>query len=390
MYSLIIGLVILIFVGIIEYHRHQAYRKQIPVIIHVNGTRGKSSVTRLLAAGLRAGGKKTLAKTTGSAPRFIFEDGNEIPVVRHFGANIKEQLKIIKYAAQRKIDILVLECMAVNPEYQWVTEHKMVRADVCVITNSRPDHLDLMGPGIKNVTLSLCNTIPQEGIAFTSEYKMLPLMKKEAEKLKTEMIYTEMESISDDDMQGFSHIEHKENVALSLAVCEHFGINKEDALNSMYKAIPDIGATEIFKYEHHKKEIFFAHSFAANDPESTKFLIDHIKEIHKHIEKVAIVLNTRADRMFRSKQLIKMLTEMQFDELFLVGDQELSIRSFALRHGIPDNKIHAIGWTDGEKLVKKVSPLVKKEILLFGIGNIGGNGGIILEYFISKDWKPLR
>ncbi len=390
MYSLIIGLIILIFVGIIEYHRHQAYRKQIPVIIHVNGTRGKSSVTRLIAAGLRAGGKKTLAKTTGSAPRFIFEDGNEIPVVRHFGANIKEQLKIIKYAAQRKIDILVLECMAVNPEYQWVTEHKMVRADVCVITNSRLDHLDLMGPGIRNVTLSLCNTIPKKGIAFTSENKMLPLMKKEAERLHTKMVFTEANEISDNDMQGFSHIEHKENVALSLAVCEHFDINKKDALNSMYKAIPDIGATEIFKYEHQKKEIFFAHSFAANDPESTKFLIEHIKEIHKHIEKVAIVLNTRADRMFRSKQLIKMLTEMQFDELYLIGDQAQSIRSFALRHAIPDNKIHAIGWTDGEKLVERVSRLVKKEILLFGIGNIGGNGGIILQYFISKDWKPLR
>jgi len=390
MYSLIIGLVILIFFGIIEYHRHQAYRKQIPVIIHVNGTRGKSSVTRLIAAGLRAGGKKTLAKTTGSAPRFIFEDGNEIPVVRHFGANIKEQLKIIKYASQRKVDILVLECMAVNPEYQWVTEHKMVKADVCVITNSRLDHLDLMGPGIKNVTLSLCNTIPRKGIAFTSENKMFPLMKKEAEKLHTKMIYTGSDKISDNDMQGFSHIEHKENVALSLAVCNHFGIDEQDALKSMYKAIPDLGATEIFKYEYHKKEIFFAHSFAANDPESTKFLIEHIKEIHKHIEKVAIVLNTRADRMFRSKQLIKMLTEMQFDELFLIGDQEQSIRSFALRHGIPNNKIHAIGWTDGEKLVEKVSVLVKKEILLFGIGNIGGNGGIILEYFISKDWKSMR
>ncbi len=66
------------------------------------GTRGKSSVTRLIAAGLRAGGKKVLAKTTGSAPRLIFEDGSEIPIIRYFGANIKEQLKIIKYAAKRK------------------------------------------------------------------------------------------------------------------------------------------------------------------------------------------------------------------------------------------------------------------------------------------------
>ncbi|MEO9595730.1 MAG: poly-gamma-glutamate synthase PgsB, partial [Rhodopirellula bahusiensis] len=38
------------------------YRRQllkIPFRIHVNGTRGKSSVTRLIAAGLRSGGIRT-------------------------------------------------------------------------------------------------------------------------------------------------------------------------------------------------------------------------------------------------------------------------------------------------------------------------------------------
>ena len=40
----------------------------------MNGTRGKSSVTRLVAAGLREGGLKTFAKTTGTAPRVIDSD----------------------------------------------------------------------------------------------------------------------------------------------------------------------------------------------------------------------------------------------------------------------------------------------------------------------------
>jgi len=78
---------------------------------------------------------------------------------------------------------LVLECMAVTPEYQWETEHKMVKADIGVITNSRLDHLDVMGPGVKNVTLSLCNRIPKNGKMFTAEYKMFPLMKKIADKM---------------------------------------------------------------------------------------------------------------------------------------------------------------------------------------------------------------
>jgi len=38
--------------------------------IHVNGIRGKSSVTRLIAAALREGKVKTLGKTTGTAARY--------------------------------------------------------------------------------------------------------------------------------------------------------------------------------------------------------------------------------------------------------------------------------------------------------------------------------
>jgi poly-gamma-glutamate synthase PgsB/CapB len=384
MVGLIFGLFLLILFGVIEFHKNKIYHKHIPVIIHVNGTRGKSSVTRLIAAGLRAGGKKTIAKTTGSAPRLIFENGKETPIIRHHGANIKEQLKIIKFVAKRKIDILVLECMAVNPEYQWVTEHEIVNSNIGVITNSRLDHLDLMGPGIKNVTLSLCNTLPPKGIAFTAEKTMFPLIKKQAEKNHTELIQAHKEDVADKDMEGFSHIEHKENVALSLGICEHLGVDKEIALRGMYDALPDIGATEIFYTKYKKKDIFFAHSFAANDPESTEFLINYIKNLHPEIDEVIIVLSTRADRMFRSKQLIRMLTKMEFDRLFLIGEQTGTIRSYALRHHVPVKKIVDIGWTSGEELVEIVSKLKSEDFLMLGIGNIGGNGGIIVNYFKER------
>ncbi len=384
MYGLIFGLFLLILFGVIEFHKNKIYRKRIPVIIHVNGTRGKSSVTRLIAAGLRAGGKKTIAKTTGSAPRLIFENGKETPIIRHHGANIREQLKIIKFVAKRKIEILVLECMAVNPEYQWVTEHEIVNSNIGVITNSRLDHLDLMGPGIKNVTLSLCNTLPPKGIAFTAEKNMFSLIKKQAKKTHTELIQTHKEDVTDEDMKDFSHIEHKENVALSLGICKHLGVDKKTALQGMYNALPDIGATEIFFSKYKNKDIYFAHSFAANDPESTEFLIRYIKDLHPEIDEVIIVLSTRADRMFRSKQLIRMLTKIEYDKLFLIGEQTGTIRSYALRHHLPANKIVDIGWTSGEKLVEMISKLKSEDFLMLGIGNIGGNGGIIVNYFKER------
>ena len=88
---LIIATVLLIAFWTHEFWRHQRNVKAIPVRIHVNGTRGKSSVTRLIAAGLRAGGKRTVAKITGTLPRVVLPDGREAAIIRLMGANIIEQ-----------------------------------------------------------------------------------------------------------------------------------------------------------------------------------------------------------------------------------------------------------------------------------------------------------
>ena len=178
MFLLILSTAVLLAVWIIEYYRHHHNVMQIPVRIHVNGTRGKSSVTRLIAAGLRAGKVSTIAKTTGTMPRVILEDGKEAHIERLEGANIIEQKYVFRFAAKRKPTAIVIECMAVNPEYQWVTEREFVKSTISVITNSRPDHLDLMGPTIDDVTKSLSNTIPDNGICFTSERNQFDVMKK--------------------------------------------------------------------------------------------------------------------------------------------------------------------------------------------------------------------
>lgn len=122
---LILATVILILNWIWEYRRHLRKVKSIPIRIHVNGTRGKSSVTRLIAAGLRAGGIRTIAKTTGTMPRVIMPDGREAAVIRLMGANIIEQKYIFREAEKHDVQAIVIECMAVNPVFQWITERSL-------------------------------------------------------------------------------------------------------------------------------------------------------------------------------------------------------------------------------------------------------------------------
>ena len=134
--------------GIAESWLHRRFLHSIPIRIHVNGTRGKSGVTRLIAAGLRAGGLRTCAKTTGTLPRMIAPDGSEYPVFRPARANVIEQVRIVRAAARENVDALVIECMALQPALQSLCELKLVRATHGVITNVRADHLDVMGPNV--------------------------------------------------------------------------------------------------------------------------------------------------------------------------------------------------------------------------------------------------
>ncbi len=57
-----------------EYSASLKAVSKIPTRIHVTGTRGKTTTTRLIGAALRHHGLKVITKTTGKAARLIDED----------------------------------------------------------------------------------------------------------------------------------------------------------------------------------------------------------------------------------------------------------------------------------------------------------------------------
>ena len=178
-----IGIIFLVFsvlvlLGLFEALIHRRNLASIPIRIHVNGTRGKSSVTRLIAGGLRAGGIITCAKTTGTLARMILPDASEYPVFRPAGANVIEQVRIVSTAAGYGAKAIVLECMALQPHLQWLCESRFLKASHGVITNARPDHLDVMGPEEKDVALALAGTIPIKAKLFTAEKRHLAFSKR--------------------------------------------------------------------------------------------------------------------------------------------------------------------------------------------------------------------
>jgi len=357
---------------------------QLPIRIHVNGARGKSSVTRLIAAGLREGGLKTMAKTTGSAPRVINEFGKDLIIHRLRSASIGEQVKLLRSFAKKKPDAVVIECMAVQPQYQWVAEQKMIQSTVSVITNIRPDHLDEMGSTMEDIALSLSNTIPFNGTLVTAEKDVLEPLERVAKSRNSKVDVVDAKSISEDYMDKFPFLEHAENVALALQVCKDAGVAEDLALSGMLKTNPDPGALVIWNLDFQGRLHHFVSAFAANDPKST-LQIWNMLEDRMGGRSTCIFLNTRSDRRYRTNQLINLvLNEIQPDLFIIRGDDfPKELHEMIDKHKSMELKLFKEGVNQTE-LIEYLGGL-NNEYFIMGIGNIVGWG----ETFVSE-LKELR
>jgi poly-gamma-glutamate synthase PgsB/CapB len=384
MFIILIFSVIFLIFGMIEQTNHFKRIKKIPIRIHVNGTRGKSTTTRLIAAGLREAGFKVLAKTTGTLPRLILEDGSEVPIKRRGKANIIEQLKIFTEAVKRKVNVLVIECMAVSPELQWVSEHKMVKSTIGVITNVRQDHVEEIGPDLSDMAEALKSTVPWEGILVTAEKEYFSIFNKQADQLKTKIIFADPNCVSGNTLEKFNYMNFKENVSIALQVNKLLGVDEEVALRGILKASPDPGALKIYVLPKGDKMIFFVNAFAANERTSTLLIWENInkKDYLKNLPVIAI-MNSREDRVLRDIQFSHLLDkEIHFSKILLVGPLSKIVERTLLKLKVsPDKIINLSGKPDIEKILQLVLQFTDNKVLLIGFGNTQGMGQKFIEYF---------
>lgn len=386
MFFIFLLLVIFLGYGLVELRNHHNNVRKIPIRIQVNGTRGKSSVTRLIAGGLRASGMRVVAKTTGTKPCFIISDDEEFPIKRLGKANISEEMRIFRQAQKHHPQAVVIECMALVPEYQRIECERLVLTTHGVITNVRADHLDVMGPTVKDVAVALANTIPKNGHLFTAENTYLHYFQSIAQKRNTKLYHANPNSVTDEEMKGFTYIEHKENVALALLVCEHFGINRKTALAGMYRAKPDSGVMRIYTIQDFNKQIKLVYTMAANDPDSIVMLWQMcINCLPTQFKEVIVLVNCRDDRADRSKQLGELVAQKMPANYYLATGflTSIFVRS-ALNNGIPKDKIIDLGEKSPGEIYDKIFQLIKKNGLVFATGNTVGFGETLINYFAQK------
>ncbi|UCC40118.1 MAG: poly-gamma-glutamate synthase PgsB [Candidatus Aminicenantes bacterium] len=359
----------------------------IPRRICVTGIRGKSSVTRLIAASLKEAGFSVLAKTTGTKPVIIFPDGEEEEIVRRGLPSILEGKKILKQGAELHVQALVSEIMSIHPEVSFAESVQMMSPQILVITNVRLDHLAEMGSSKEEIARSLAASIPERSTVFIPEAEFFRVFEEKAKAANSRLIQVPENSLQEYFQSGkkLPSFEFQENISLSLAVIEFLGIDRGVALQGMAKAQPDFGRPRTWSADRGSPPYrwHFVSVFAANDPESTRFVLDSVQEkMPLNKDKMVGLLNLRRDRGDRTLQWFKALKEGAFPEfqrLFFIGDHTHALkRRLKLRSNA---ELFVLKEKSPERVMEKISGIVKGEAVLVGMGNMGGIGREIVDYW---------
>lgn len=357
-----------------ESRRARRARASLAHVVHVNGTRGKSSVSRLIDAGLRAGGLRVFCKTTGTDPMTIDVNGREEPIRRRGGANIREQLAILDRAAAQGAQVLVVECMAVLPELQNAAQHRMLSADVGVITNVRRDHTDVMGDTLPQIAEALSNTVPRGGVLLTAEREQADVLERRAFALGSRFV----QALPDGTEPDF---DFAENIALALAVCEELGVPRAAALEGMRQFRRDPYALSL----HRCAGAVFANGLSVNDVQSTLLVWEQLRARPEFAgRELTLLVNNRPDRGSRTRDMAAACAQLRPRRVLLLGAAQGFMRA-KIKKLLPEAEAVSLKNAAALDLA-----WFSERDAVYLIGNLAGEGRSLIQRLREEGEEIVR
>lgn len=342
----------------IEQYRIKKYRKTFKHVIHVNGTRGKSTVCRMIDGIARQSSFRVFTKTTGTIPMVIDTKQTQKPIKRLGLANIREQIRIMKEAYQEQADILVIECMAIDPKLQFICQHQILEADITIITNVRHDHLLEMGNSVRAIAQSMATTVPYKGILILGDSTERDVFEQQAKINQTEIL-----GVQENSDRPLIHFEHNKKIAM--VVGNVLGIPQESQELGLAHFFEDPGALRRFTYQNTQ----FINGFSINDPDSTIAIYDELCKLYSPHD-MTLLINNRSDRPMRTLQMIQLMQKMTCKKVILAGSNVSYIRRRFKQMSL---KI---------EVFSSLEALLEEQVI-FAFGNIANQGLQILHYFES-------
>jgi gamma-polyglutamate synthase len=364
---------------IIERVRLQARRAAIPLRITVTGTRGKSTVTRMLASVLRADGRRVVAKTTGTEPVIILPDGTESAVRRRGPPSIIEQKQVLHVAAGLGVDAAVIEVMSIHPENHRVESRQLLQPHVVLVTNFRVDHTAALGVTRSSVAEVLALDVPP------GSQVLVPAAECEAE-FRRRVAAAGASLLEVPARSGAPGGVLSSNEDLVCAAARWLGVGDAAIRRGIEGARYDSGALRIWRVHEGRRGAgcLLVNAFAANDPESTALVYDStMASLDVPAGRCIGLLNLRADRADRTLQWLDALAGgmgERFGQIVICGDHAFAARRRLLRTRAAAH-VHMAGGRSAGDIMDAVWRVAKPGAAVFGFGNMGGRGAALVRYW---------
>jgi poly-gamma-glutamate synthase PgsB/CapB len=355
-------------------------RRSIPLVIVVTGTRGKSTVVRLLASVLRESGRVVLAKSTGSQAQYVLPDGSTETVKRRGMVSILEQKKTLRKAVELGADCLVAEIMSIQPQNHAVESRDILKPNIIVLTNIRRDHTEAMGANTTDIAKVLQHAFVEGTEVFLLPESMGLIDPSEIRDMRLNLtLVPSSSSTPASDTHGASAAtQFSENIDLVVAVARKMNIDDAAIARGLQKTVHDIGRFRIWRVRIKERAFFVVSGFAANDPESTSLVLDKTRRLLGGATgRITGLLSLRADRPDRTVQWIEALRSgfsKEFKRLYVLGGH-----ANVVRRKVTDAVV--LGSQPPEEIMHVIARSVGENDVVFGFGNIAGAGEQLVAFW---------
>lgn len=361
--------------------------KSLPLRICVTGTRGKSSVTRLLASLLKEADFIALARTTGSRPVITLPDGEEQEILRRGPPSILEGKKILKLGAELNANALVTELMSIHPECGSVESGQMFSPPILVITNVRRDHLSQMGSTRQEIARGFTSAFPGNGTVFIPQEEFFPVFQEAADRMNARLIQVSRDAYRERSTKGARILprEFEVNIRMAFAVAEFLNIGTDTVLRSLKRVKPDFGSFKIWTKDFgtRHQRLYLVSCFAANDPDSTRRILSRLgEEDFMKGKEVVGLLNLRRDRGDRTLQWLESFNRdifPEFKRVFLIGEHVHAFKKRLRRSA--ERSAFILKSRAPQRIMEEVLKETKGNAVCVGMGNMGGAGRELVEFW---------
>ncbi|MCP5064058.1 MAG: hypothetical protein GY936_16575 [Ignavibacteriae bacterium] len=368
----IVSIIVVLLYFLVEYTTLHHVINSIPIRILVNGTRGKSTTVKIIFDILKGNRQKVFAKITGDNPILIDSNGDETIVKRFAPASIVENIRILKKISKKRPDTVVLECMALQSETQYILAKLIFKPTHTIITNILPDHEEVMGKSLKENYFTISQCIYKDSIIYLSS--------ETEQKMKDYSINLDNVKLAPDISNNFN----LSNIPIDI-VNDSWSIIK--TLSSDLK-LDLIVSLEKFttawttidnkiKLQIPNKNFTVWNLFSVNDILSLQNIINfNIKKLTEDHDKV-FFLNCRADRPLRTIHFTQYIID-NFPEagIWLTGNGKPLAKRYLIKENFNQQNIEYISQ---ENALKNIQTGISKETHLFCIGNYKN-----MDTFISQ------